>query len=51
MAATSVMSDRICIHSHGSSQPSISAQDLIECCNHCGGYLYQFIYFLKTEKI
>uniref|UniRef100_A0A915E2N7 Peptidase C1A papain C-terminal domain-containing protein n=1 Tax=Ditylenchus dipsaci TaxID=166011 RepID=A0A915E2N7_9BILA len=37
LSATSVMSDRICIHSNGSRHLQISAQDLIECCPHCGG--------------
>uniref|UniRef100_A0A914VX65 Peptidase C1A papain C-terminal domain-containing protein n=1 Tax=Plectus sambesii TaxID=2011161 RepID=A0A914VX65_9BILA len=36
-AATSVMSDRICIHSGGKWQPQISAQDLTSCCVSCGG--------------
>lgn len=33
---TSMMSDRVCIHSDGKQQPEISAQDLIECCPYCG---------------
>ncbi|KAI1710988.1 papain family cysteine protease domain-containing protein [Ditylenchus destructor] len=37
MSATSVMSDRICIATNGTRQPHVSAQDLIECCPHCGG--------------
>jgi len=37
MAATAVMSDRICIASNGTYQPSISAQDLTSCCVPCGG--------------
>ncbi|KAH7728826.1 Protein Y65B4A.2 [Aphelenchoides avenae] len=51
MAATSVMSDRICIASDGHHQPQISAQDLISCCPHCGGCrgtvwaLYSFVHW------
>ncbi|KAE9550941.1 hypothetical protein FO519_005855 [Halicephalobus sp. NKZ332] len=37
VAATSVISDRICIKSKGKSQPFISSQDLISCCKDCGG--------------
>ncbi|KAE9416238.1 hypothetical protein Angca_010238, partial [Angiostrongylus cantonensis] len=37
VAATSVMSDRVCIHSNGTLQPQISALDLTSCCMSCGG--------------
>jgi len=37
VAATSVISDRICIKSKGKNQPFISSQDLISCCKDCGG--------------
>uniref|UniRef100_A0A183BZF9 Pept_C1 domain-containing protein n=1 Tax=Globodera pallida TaxID=36090 RepID=A0A183BZF9_GLOPA len=37
VAAVSVMSDRICIASEGQSVESLSAQQLIECCDYCGG--------------
>ncbi|KAJ8926212.1 hypothetical protein NQ314_021432 [Rhamnusium bicolor] len=42
--AVEAMSDRICIHSGGKSQVSVSAEDLLTCCSACGygcdgGYL------------
>ncbi|KAL3120599.1 hypothetical protein niasHT_007891 [Heterodera trifolii] len=37
VAAVSVMSDRICIASGGHLLESLSAQQLIECCDYCGG--------------
>uniref|UniRef100_A0A1I7WY57 Pept_C1 domain-containing protein n=1 Tax=Heterorhabditis bacteriophora TaxID=37862 RepID=A0A1I7WY57_HETBA len=37
VAATSVMSDRVCISSNGSQQIQISALDLTSCCRSCGG--------------
>lgn len=37
MAATSVMSDRVCIRSNGTFQPQISAESLTTCCISCGG--------------
>ncbi|KAL6722920.1 hypothetical protein Aduo_017988 [Ancylostoma duodenale] len=37
VAATSVMSDRVCIHSNGTVQTQISALDLTSCCLSCGG--------------
>uniref|UniRef100_A0AC34RBL6 Peptidase C1A papain C-terminal domain-containing protein n=1 Tax=Panagrolaimus sp. JU765 TaxID=591449 RepID=A0AC34RBL6_9BILA len=37
IAATAVISDRICIKSKGKEQPFVSAQDLISCCKDCGG--------------
>lgn len=54
MASTSVMSDRVCIASAGRLQPQISAQDLIECCPHCGGCdgtlwaLFPFVHWRET---
>ncbi|KAJ6223293.1 hypothetical protein RDWZM_001838 [Blomia tropicalis] len=36
VAATEVMSDRICIHSNGIKQVNISAQHLVSCCTTCG---------------
>ncbi|CAD5207339.1 unnamed protein product [Bursaphelenchus okinawaensis] len=36
VAATSTMSDRICIHSNGTKQVDVSADDLISCCKFCG---------------
>ncbi len=44
MAATSVMSDRVCIQSNGTWQPQISATDLTSCCTTCGGYVSICIY-------
>ncbi|KAJ8961325.1 hypothetical protein NQ317_012390 [Molorchus minor] len=35
-AATEAMTDRICIHSNGIKQISVSAQDLLSCCTNCG---------------
>ncbi|CAI4229326.1 unnamed protein product [Auanema sp. JU1783] len=37
VAASSVMSDRICISSNGTTQIQISALDLTSCCHTCGG--------------
>ena len=37
VAATEVMSDRICIHSNGTKQVNISAQHLTSCCTTCDG--------------
>jgi len=51
MASTAVMSDRVCVHSNSTQQVRISAQDLIECCPHCGGCggtvwaLFSFVYW------
>ncbi|EPB79462.1 papain family cysteine protease [Ancylostoma ceylanicum] len=42
VAATSVMSDRVCIHSNGTVQTQISALDLTSCCLSCGGCTYVF---------
>nr|XP_023027280.1 cathepsin B-like [Leptinotarsa decemlineata] len=36
VAATSAMSDRICIHSNGKKQIYVSDEDLISCCSDCG---------------
>ncbi|XP_074038805.1 cathepsin B [Leptinotarsa decemlineata] len=36
VAATSVMSDRICIHSNGETQIYVSDEDLLSCCSDCG---------------
>ena len=37
MAATSVMSDRLCINSpNHSAQKHVSASDLLGCCSDCG---------------
>jgi len=36
VSTTSVMSDRLCIASNASIQTSISALDLMACCNFCG---------------
>jgi cathepsin B len=36
VSTTSVMSDRLCIQSNASIQTSISALDLMACCNYCG---------------
>ncbi|GMR36246.1 hypothetical protein PMAYCL1PPCAC_06441, partial [Pristionchus mayeri] len=36
MAATSVMSDRLCISTNFTRQEIISAQDLLSCCPSCG---------------
>lgn len=30
------MSDRICIHSNGAKQISVSTEDLLTCCVACG---------------
>ena len=37
VAATEVMTDRICIHSNGVKQVNISTQDLLTCCTKCDG--------------
>uniref|UniRef100_A0A914KHF7 Peptidase C1A papain C-terminal domain-containing protein n=1 Tax=Meloidogyne incognita TaxID=6306 RepID=A0A914KHF7_MELIC len=37
VAAISVISDRICIASEGRERSGISAQQLVECCDYCGG--------------
>ncbi|XP_067941372.1 cathepsin B-like [Watersipora subatra] len=34
--AVEAISDRICIHSNGMNQPSISAENLLTCCWTCG---------------
>lgn len=44
VAAASVMSDRLCIHSGGQLNVELSAEDLMACCKDCGngcqgGYL------------
>ena len=36
VAATSAMSDRLCIHSPGHLQKHISAENLLACCSNCG---------------
>ena len=36
VAATEVMSNRICIHSNNTKQVNISVQHLIPCCTSCG---------------
>ncbi|XP_074038903.1 cathepsin B isoform X2 [Leptinotarsa decemlineata] len=36
VSATSVMSDRICIHSNGKKQTYVSDEDLLSCCLVCG---------------
>ncbi|XP_074038847.1 cathepsin B-like [Leptinotarsa decemlineata] len=40
VAATSAMSDRICIHSNGKKQISVSDEDLVSCCLECGNGCY-----------
>nr|XP_023023227.1 cathepsin B-like [Leptinotarsa decemlineata] len=40
VAATSAMSDRICIHSNGKKQISVSDEDLVSCCSECGDGCY-----------
>ncbi|MCP9265086.1 Papain family cysteine protease [Dirofilaria immitis] len=37
VSAASVMSDRLCIATNYSNQNQISAEDLISCCDDCGG--------------
>lgn len=37
IASASVMSDRICIASNGSVKALLSSEDLISCCDYCGG--------------
>ena len=37
VAATSVMSDRLCIKSNGTNQHQLSSLDLTSCCTLCGG--------------
>lgn len=37
MAAVSVASDRLCIHSNGSFRSILSVQDALTCCENCGG--------------
>lgn len=36
VAATEVMTDRVCIHSGGNDKVQISAEDLMSCCKKCG---------------
>ncbi|XP_055586227.1 cathepsin B-like [Uranotaenia lowii] len=36
VAATSVMSDRLCIHSGGRINVDLAAEDLMGCCHDCG---------------
>ncbi|XP_052866048.1 cathepsin B-like [Anopheles cruzii] len=36
VAATSVMSDRICIHSNATINVALAAEDLMGCCVNCG---------------
>uniref|UniRef100_T1DIB2 Putative cathepsin b n=1 Tax=Psorophora albipes TaxID=869069 RepID=T1DIB2_9DIPT len=36
VAAVSVMSDRICIHSEGKYEVELAAEDLMGCCKDCG---------------
>lgn len=36
VAAAAAISDRVCIASNGTSQTSISAEDLLSCCKGCG---------------
>lgn len=56
MASTSVISDRVCIHSNATLQPQISTQDLLDCCPNWGGcfgslwLMYSFT-FWKTRGI
>jgi len=54
--AVEAMSDRICIHSKGKAQPSLSARDLLSCCKDCGfgcngGDPYQAWNFWHIEGI
>ncbi|KAJ8967970.1 hypothetical protein NQ314_002551 [Rhamnusium bicolor] len=35
-AAVEAMTDRICIHSNGKKNTSVSAEDLLSCCDICG---------------
>ncbi|XP_074038832.1 cathepsin B isoform X2 [Leptinotarsa decemlineata] len=57
VAATSAMSDRICIHSNGKKQISVSDEDLISCCYECGdgcygGYSFQaWSYWKETGLV
>ena len=37
VAAVSVASDRLCIHSNGSVRSILSVQDALTCCENCGG--------------
>lgn len=54
VAATEVMTDRVCIHSGGHVKVHISAEDLLSCCKACGdgckgGYMEEaWRYYLKT---
>lgn len=36
LAATGAMSDRICIHSNGTTKVTLSGEDLLSCCTICG---------------
>uniref|UniRef100_A0A224Y2Q1 Cathepsin B n=1 Tax=Rhipicephalus zambeziensis TaxID=60191 RepID=A0A224Y2Q1_9ACAR len=54
--AAEAISDRICIHTKGSVQVNISAQDLLTCCSYCsigckGGVPMTAWYFYKDKGI
>ncbi|KAL1422079.1 hypothetical protein MTO96_003887 [Rhipicephalus appendiculatus] len=54
--AVEAISDRICIHTKGSVQVNISAQDLLTCCRYCssgckGGVPMIAWYFYKDKGI
>ncbi|XP_074038867.1 cathepsin B isoform X2 [Leptinotarsa decemlineata] len=56
VATTSMMSDRICIHSNGNKQIFVSDEDLISCCDHCGvgcvgGFPWEALHWWHTEGI
>ncbi|KAJ8965343.1 hypothetical protein NQ317_018796 [Molorchus minor] len=36
VAAVEAMTDRLCIHSDGEHQESVSSEDLLSCCDYCG---------------
>ncbi|VBB31707.1 unnamed protein product [Acanthocheilonema viteae] len=57
VSAASVMSDRLCIATNYSNQKQISAEDLISCCEECGGCegshwaLSAFIYWRNSGLV
>ncbi|VDM53327.1 unnamed protein product [Angiostrongylus costaricensis] len=57
VSAAEVMSDRVCIASHGNKTVELSADDIMSCCTDgcdgcSGGYLYApWKYFIETGVV
>nr|WAM46959.1 cathepsin B [Colaphellus bowringi] len=56
VSTTSVMSDRICIHSNGEKQIYVSDEDLLSCCvsffEGCsGGYVFDSFEYWRTDGL